>query len=111
MKKVMKAWLDGVRVLCRIIWFSVVVGLMLLPVRLLVQYLWKEVYDKRPPVAVVVVGIVGYLILLPFIMHLASRWSGEFKKPTEPCPGDEPEPHPEEERLPPYLEVEPEGTK
>ena len=82
MKKLVIAWLDGGRVLGRIIWFSVVASAMLFPLNIGMLYIQDEVYSKHPPLIIVIAGIGCYIVLLPFILHLAAGWSKEFRKPT-----------------------------
>jgi uncharacterized membrane protein len=55
---------------------------MLFPLNIGILYIQEEVYSKHPPLIIVIAGIACYIVLLPFILYLAARWSKEFRKPT-----------------------------
>jgi hypothetical protein len=79
MAKIVKDWLYGWVVLFRFWLFSLIAGLILLPVQILIYYC-----EKKENTLFWIFHMLAFLILVPFAFWAASRITGYFAEKDSP---------------------------
>ena len=78
MQTIWKTWKSGGWVLLRWLWFSLILALLTIPIRLVLH---GSGLMEIPHSALFPLLIGGYILIGPFVMYVVSELTGEFVAP------------------------------